>query len=184
MNNKDLLNYIKNGATLDNNLQKITKNYGYMVSIIGMEKTFLPEQLEEIKNTIKEYQEKLKVNQFIGVWNYEGLVYIDISRHYKNKQDAIKNGIINKQLAIYDLKNKCDIKLMKKVYILYKYNKIKNDITYIAEFKNVKTMEKELQTSYNTLKSYIIKNIDEPLKELLKDRYVIVMDNALISDLI
>ena len=178
-----LLKYINNGATLDNNLQEINKNYGFMVSIMGYEKTFDPCDLGNIKKTVIDYQKRLKTSQFIGLWQHDGLVYIDISRHYTNKQDAIKNGILNKQLAIYDLSKNKDILLTKKTYILYKYNKIKNDIDYITEFTSIKDMEKELQTSYNTLKSYIIKSIDAPIRELLKDKYLIITDNAFIRDL-
>lgn len=182
--NKDLLlKYIENGVSLDNNLQEITKNNGFMVSIMGMEKTFDPCDLTNIEKTIIDYKNRLKASQFIGLWQHDGLVYVDISRHYTNKQDAIKNGILNKQLAIYDLSKNKDILLTKKTYILYKYNKIKNDIDYITEFTSIKDMEKELQTSYNTLKSYIIKSIDSPIKELLKDKYLIITDNAFICDL-
>ena len=182
--NKDLLlKYIENGTTLDNNLQEINKNNGFMVSLLGYEKTFNPSDLKAIENCIIDYKSRLKASQFIGLWQHDGLVYIDISRHYTNKQDAIKNGILNKQLAIYDLSKKKDILLTKKTYILYKYNKIKNDIDYITEFTSIKDMEKDLQTSYNTLKSYIIKSIDAPIKELLKDKYLIICDNAFIRDL-
>lgn len=183
MNKTQLNYYIKNGCSLDKNLQEITKNDGFMCSIIGTEKTFTPDQIELIEKTIKEYQKILKASQYIGLWQHDGLVYIDISRHYTNKQDAIKNGILNKQLAIYDLSKNKDILLTKKTYILYKYNKIKNDIDYITEFTSIKDMETELQTSYNTLKSYIIKSIDSPIKELLKDKYLIITDNAFIRDL-
>lgn len=183
--NKDLLlKYINNGTSLDNNLNEISLINGFMVSLLGYEKTFLPSDLKAINDTIIDYKNKLKTSQFIGLWQHNGLVYIDISRHYTNKQDAIKNGILNKQLAIYDLSKKKDILLTKKTYILYKYNKINKDINYITEFTNIKDMEKELQTSYNTLKSYIIKSIDLPIKELLKDKYLIITDNAFIKDLV
>lgn len=178
-----LLKYIKNGATLNNNLQEINKNNGFMVSIMGYEKTFKPDDLTNIEKVIIDYKNRLKASQFIGLWQHDGLVYVDISRHYTNKQDAIKNGILNKQLAIYDLSKKKDILLTKKTYILYKYNKIKNDINYITEFTNIKDMEAELKANYNTLKSYIIKSIDSPIKELLKDKYLIICDNAFIMDL-
>lgn len=181
---KDLLiNYINNGASLDKDLQPIKKNDGFMCSLLGYEKTFKPEQTEEIEKTIIEYQKILKYNQFIGIWKNDDLVYIDISKHYTNKQDAIRNGVINKQLAIYDLRLRRDIDLTKRVYIIYKYNKIINDITYIKEFENVQELEKATKKNYNTLKSYIVKSIDDPIKELLQDKYIIVADDALLCDL-
>lgn len=180
-----LINYIKNGASLDKDLQPITKNDGFMCSILGYEKTFKPEQTEEIEKTIVNYSKILKYNQFIGVWNNDGLVYIDISKHYTNKQDAIKNGIKNKQLAIYDLKNKKDIYLTKKVYIIYKYNKITQDVRYLQEFTSVKDLEKATNKDYKTLATnYMIKSIDSPIKELLQDKYIIITENAFICDLI
>ena len=184
--NKDLLiKYIKSGASLDKELKQKKKNNGFMCSILGYEKTFKPEQTEEIEKTIVNYSKMLKHNQFIGVWNDDGLVYIDISKHYTNKQDAIKNGIKNKQLAIYDLRLRRDIYLTKKVYIIYKYNKITQDIRYIQEFTSVKDLEKATNKDYKTLATnYMIKNIDSPIKELLQDKYIIITENAYICDLI
>lgn len=180
-----LINYIKNGASLDKDLNPIKKNNGFMCSILGYEKTFKPEQTEEIEKTIVNYSKILKYNQFIGIWNNDGLIYIDISKYYSNKQDAIKNGIKNKQLAIYDLKNNCSIYLTKKVYIIYKYNKITQDIKYIQEFTSVKDLEKATNKDYKTLATnYMIKNIDSPIKELLQDKYIIISENAYICDLI
>lgn len=175
--------WIKNGASLDKDLQPITKKSGFMVSLLGYEKTFDPADTEAIKNAIIQYKSLLKACQFVGIWQHEGLVYIDISRHYTNKQDAIRNGVKNKQLAIFDLKSKNDIYLTKKVYIVYKYNKIKNDITYIKEFTTLKALEKATNKKRDTLKHYMIKSIDDPVNELLFNKYLIVIDNAFIRDL-
>jgi len=181
----DLLinDWIKNGASLDKGLQPITKKSGFMVSLLGYEKTFKTEDTEAIKENILYYKSLLKSNQFVGIWQHDGLIYIDISRHYTNKQDAIRNGIKNKQLAIYDLKNNCDIYLTKKVYIIYKYNKIKNDIYFINEYKSIKELEKATNKTRDTLKNYMIKSIDDPVKELLNNQYLIIVDNAFIRDL-
>jgi len=186
---QDLFIYIKNGVTLDRDLQPIKKNNGFMCSIMGYEKTFNyddiinNDSLEIIYNDILEYKKILKKDQFIGLWYNDGLIYLDISRHYKNKQDAIKNGVKNKQLAIYDLKNNCDIYLTKKVYIIYKYNKIKNDIIFINEYTSIKELENATKKKRDTLKHYMIKSIDDPIKELLFNKYLIVIDNAFIKDL-
>ena len=184
IDNITLNNYIITGASLNKDLQPVNYNNGFMVSLLGYEKTYTEEQKEEIKQTISEYQKILKNNQFIGIWKHEGIVYIDISKLYKKKQDAITNGIKNKQLAIYDLKNKKDILLTKKVYILYKYNKITQDIKYLKEYRSIKEMTDDLQKDYRTLLvNYTIKSIDEPIKELLQDKYIIISENAFIRDL-
>ena len=182
MKDKDLLYYIENGASLDKDLQPIKNKNGYMVSIIGMEKTFLPSAIDEIKKTIYEYRDKLKSCQFVGIWKYKGLVYIDISRHYNKKQDAINSGIVNKQLSIHSLKNDDDIFLTIPTYILYRYNKIKNDIYYIKEYDTKKDMEKDLKMDYHTLTSYIMNSIDAPIKHLLNDKYIIIKEDVLINE--
>lgn len=182
----DLLlnNWVKNGASLDGNLQPITKKDGFMCSLLGYEKTFNPCDIDAIKKTIIEYKSNLKAGQFVGIWQYNGLVYVDISRHYTKKQDAIRNGIKNKQLAIYDIKNNRDIELTKNVYILYKYNKNKNDLSFICEYLTIKEMTSDLKKSYHSLFNYIIEDFDKPIKELLQDKYLIVKEKALVSDLI
>ena len=119
---------IKNGGSLDKDLQPIKKTAGFMVSMLGYEKTFNPDDIKGIEQTIINYSKIISKKCYIGIWENNGLVYIDISKHYENKRQAIKQGIKNKQLAIYDLKNKKDIELTRKTYILYKYNKIVNDI--------------------------------------------------------
>lgn len=184
MNNNLLINeWIKNGASLDKDLQQIKKNNGFIVSLLGYEKIFKPEDTEAIKKSILQYKSLLKSNQFVGIWQHDGLVYIDISRHYTNKQDAIRNGIKNKQLAIYDLKNRTDIYLTKKVYIVYQYNKLKNDIRFKHEYKSIKELEKATNKTRDTLKNYMIKSIDDPIKELLNNQYLIIVENAFIRDL-
>jgi hypothetical protein len=88
-------------------------------------------------------------------------------------------------MGIYDLKNKKDLYLTKKVYIIYKYNKITQDIRYLQEFTSVKDLEKATNKDYKTLATnYMIKSIDSPIKELLQDKYIIVSENAFICDLI
>jgi len=173
INDEQLKKWIKTGATLTRDLQEATLKNGFMCSLYGFEKTHQPTDINEIKADIITYKHLLKAGQYVGLWQDNGLIYVDISRHYNNKQDAIKNGIKNKQLAIYDLKNKKDIKLLQKTWILYKYNKINHDLRYIKEYYTIKDMTEDLQKSYRVLKNYIIKDIDNGIKELLQDKYII-----------
>ena len=83
-----LLKYIENGTTLYYNLQEINKNNGFMVSIMGMEKTFDPCDLTNIEKTIIDYQKRLKTSQFIGCGNMMGLfisIYQDITQTNKTQ---------------------------------------------------------------------------------------------------
>ena len=121
---------IKNGGSIDTEYNSIKETSGFMVSKYGYEKTFKNDDIEGIKNTIKEYQKIICKNEYIGIWNNNGVVYVDISKHYNSKKQALQVGKNNKQLAIYDLKNNCDIDILQDTYILYKYNSILNDYIY------------------------------------------------------
>lgn len=174
---------IKNGgATLDKNFNSIKEKKGFMVSIIGMERTYKKENIKELKEHIKEYQKILKVNEYIGLWIENDLIYLDISKHYKDKKQAQKVGIKNKQLAIFDLKNNENIYLTKNVYIIYKIDKIKNDLQYIKEYEDIKEIQKEynIKNGYQ----YFINDIDKiEESKILNDRFIIFKENILINEI-
>lgn len=190
-----LKRYIINGASLDKQLNRITKTNGFMVSKIGYETTHKPNAYAEIKADILTKKHLLKTNEYIGIWEHNGLVYIDISKHYKQRKDAIINGIKNKQYSIYDLKKQKDIELLQHTYILYKVKKINdkyisyhnlknnNDLSYIKEYYNIDDLKNDFNMNYNTLKQYIIKDTDKPFKKILNNRYIIVMDNEYIREI-
>lgn len=176
MNVKELKEkIIKNGGlTLKNDLKESEEKQGYYVSKIGKEKIINYDILEE---SIKEYQKELLKNEYIGLWVYNGALYIDITKHYKDKKEAIKNGIKNKQFAIFDIKNNCDIKLLKDTYILYKYNRFKNDIQYIKEYYSINDI-KDLFSDIKYIHQFINNSIDTLDLHILKDKYIIVKDNC------
>ena len=41
----------------------------------------------------------------IGCWQYNGQWYLDVSLIYSNKQTALQTGILNDQIAIWDIEN-------------------------------------------------------------------------------
>lgn len=41
----------------------------------------------------------------IGCWQYEGKYYLDVSLIYDNRQTALQTGILNDQIAIWDIEN-------------------------------------------------------------------------------
>jgi phage antirepressor YoqD-like protein len=182
MNLKELLK--KGGATLTKDLKALEKNEGYMVSLLGYEKTYNFNQLKELEQNIKEYQKQLKNNEYIGLWVDNNIIYLDISKHYIKKEKAKKAGIKNKQLAIYDLRKNKSIYLTKKAYIIYKYNKMNNDFIYYKEYYNLNDIIKDFNLSSTfSLYHYIINNIEDNITNLLNDRYIIVKENVLINEL-
>lgn len=180
---KNIINEaIKNGgASLDKELKKAELKNGFMVSLMGYEKTYNIKQLESLKNDIIKYQKTIKKNEFIGLWFDRGLIYLDISKHYTKKDKAIKTGIKNKQKAIFDIENNNNIYLTKKTYILYKYIKNINDIIYQKEYNNIQ----EIKTEFNMKKinKFIYNSIDNIKNlHLLKNKYIIIKDTILINE--
>jgi hypothetical protein len=41
----------------------------------------------------------------VGCWQYEGRYYLDVSLIYNDKQTALQTGILNDQIAIWDIEN-------------------------------------------------------------------------------
>lgn len=183
----DLKTIIYEGATLDANLKKADLKGGYMVSVMGYERTFKPSQIDEIYEAILQHRETIKNHTFryVGLWFKDGLVYVDISQHYKNKKDGLKAGIKWRQYAVYDIANNCDIDLLIPTYILYKVNKVKNDLTYVKEYYDIDELTSEFKTNKNTIRQYIYNDIDvDEFNNLLNDRYIIVKDSMYYKDFI
>lgn len=102
---KALKNYItiNGGATVAADGSIALLNSGFMVSLAGYEK----------KSTIKNLSLKV-INQYLkqaeclggfaGFWVDDDILYIDISKNIINKQQAIAEGLKNKQKAIYNIK--------------------------------------------------------------------------------
>lgn len=183
MNLKEILK--SGGATLTKELKALEKNDGYMVSKIGCEKTFTLDNLKDLEKEVINYRNKLKNNEYIGIWIDKDIIYLDISKHYTTKDKAIKSGIKNKQLAIYDLKNNKSVYLTKKAYIIYRYNKINNDLIYYKEFYNLNDIKKEfnLKNSYSVY-NYIVEDIDnDSYNNLLDNKYIIITDNIPLNEI-
>lgn len=190
---KDIKDYIiKNeGITLDiEKLQNTSIKNGFIVSLIDFE--YKTKNIDEVINKITKYidiintlksKEKVQKTYFVGVWynKDDGFYYLDISKHFEKLRDAKKFGEVNKQKAIYNLKDNKSIYLNYNItfYSLYKVikddnnNIIKDNI--ISTFDNIKDISNYLKISikevYNILNnkinntSYIIYkdiiNIDE-----------------------
>lgn len=100
---------LKNGGYTD-----IQYKNGYMVSLYGLE-TKIPLGEAYSKKTmqvLRQYRKLAKrYNGSLGLWIEKGTLFIDVSINIANKAEAIKVGIDNKQLAIYDIVNDQTINL-------------------------------------------------------------------------
>lgn len=170
------------GATLDAKLEDADLTKGYMVSEVGAEKVFGLDDVEGIEKTLKEYAEKITSNEYVGAWVDDNKLYIDISKHYKSKKQALKVGAENKQLAIYDIASAESIYLTKSVFILYAVDKALDDIRNIAEYSSLQDIEAEFNIKNG--RQYVIRNVDELVNaKLLKDRFTIIKEEiALIEE--
>jgi hypothetical protein len=114
---------IKNGGSSYNPEYGIQPKSGYMVSIKDAIKVKLNIRLkdsEQEKVIAKAVHEALtnygsllvESDNFLGSWiSDDNYLYIDISKNVQGIRQAIKIGMLNEQLAIYDISNDKEIKL-------------------------------------------------------------------------
>lgn len=186
---KDIKDYIiKNeGITLDiKTLKNTTLKSGYIVSLQDFE--YKTRDIQEVINKITNYidiintlnnKEKIKKMYFVGVWynKDDNNYYLDISKHFEKLRDAKKFGEVNKQKAIYNLKEYKEIRLNYNItfYSLYKVIKDNNNIIkdeiIKSTFDNIKDISKYLnitiQEVYNILNNKI--NLDNINYRIYKD---------------
>lgn len=100
---------LKNGGYTD-----IQYNQGFMVSLYGLE-TQVPlgeAYSQKTMKVLRQYRKLAKkYNGSLGLWIEKGTLFIDISINIADKNEAIKFGLDNKQLAIYDIVNETTINL-------------------------------------------------------------------------
>lgn len=97
---------IENGGATYNLANGGTVDKGYMVSKKGFEMKFQPEVdvKQAVCQFIKEFGFELyEVENFMGAWIDEGVLYLDISNNFAKRSDAIREGYKNEQLAIFDV---------------------------------------------------------------------------------
>ena len=99
---------IENGGATYNLANGGTVDKGYMVSKKGFEMKFQPEVdvTQAVCQFIKEFGFELyEVENFIGAWIDEGVLYLDVSNNFTKRSDAIREGYKNEQIAIFDVVN-------------------------------------------------------------------------------
>ena len=106
---------VDNGGATMNVATNDVPTSGYVVSMMGNEKTyklFGNDVVKEIlisgavKMYVKDNDDILSLpGMYLGSWIDDGVLYIDISNVIDNEHDALRMAVANKQLAYYDLNN-------------------------------------------------------------------------------
>ncbi len=188
-NNIDIKKIIvEGGATLNRYGEDFVSNKGFMVSVFGAE--FKTTDEEIAKSKIREYLEKIQTQEglFVGVWLDEGEVYVDLSIHILDYNEALEVARNNKQKAIFDLKNKTSIYLnYTKYYTLYKVIKDEEgnitDYKIIRQYDRLEDIMKGLNINKQTLYNCISKNLDE-VHQLIFNKWALVVDKISEEELI
>ena len=201
-NLKNIINEIKisNGCNINyKNLDILKIKSGFMVSLANYENIIEFNNLNDYitqKNIFdailekKEQIERLRQNNrknifVIGLWINNNKIFVDISININSKKDAIKQGIKQNQYAIYDIKNKNNIELTKDVFIIYKYNQLKNDFVYLKECLSREEVYNLLKISKKGLYNCIVNTIENFNKsKLYLNKYCIVKEKAFYRDLV
>jgi len=98
------------------NIQLRKPLIGYMVSIFGHEQRINITDLtvEDIEKYIASKIALLSDRKFyLGTWVLDDVVYLDVSRHYFNSDDAIAAGRSGNQVCIWDVLNQKEIYWLK-----------------------------------------------------------------------
>ena len=103
------------GITLTSRLVQVKKLKGFFVSIEGGSSVipflgFTPDSLQNAINGLNPY---LLRGRFIGVWldKLSQKIYIDISEWVRDREEAIQKGMLNNQIAIWDIEKGQEIYL-------------------------------------------------------------------------
>lgn len=165
------------GLTLDKNFEKINKKDGFMVSVEGFERKLDKFTYEDVKAVADEYKDLLKGCLYLGFWIDDGTLYIDISKWFRDKSEALKFGKQNKQIAIFDLKTNESTRV---VYDEFYYLIDSKTTLNVGTFDNLEQIKKALNLK-NSTKSLYINNILD--KKLLLDRYEVYKDVLYYEDM-
>lgn len=88
---------------------------GYMVSLRDAEYTVPVEEFSD--SDVERYQAKYfntvnaAPNRYFGAWVQDGVVFLDVSVNYSDRTEAIRRGVSERQLAIFDLNIGRDVSL-------------------------------------------------------------------------
>ncbi len=97
-----LKNILKNGgATISKAGEALNNSKGYQVSIKDMQIIKVKELRKKI---LLEMLANIPSDACLGIWIEKGLAYVDYSKYYTRKAEAMRVGKANKQISIFNWK--------------------------------------------------------------------------------
>lgn len=104
-----------NGASYRPSTGELNPATGYMCALVGFEKqvprVWNSYDLQQVVNEwLSDIQYTGDSAAFIGLWENDGTLYLDLSQHFVDRNKAIAMGHQRNQLTIWDCANKCEIK--------------------------------------------------------------------------
>lgn len=78
---------------------------GYWVSSVGVQ--YLSGEFNEwhVKRFLSLFRSHVMESGFFGIWQDNGVTYLDVSYWFKSKRDALKFGKLHNQLTVWDIAN-------------------------------------------------------------------------------
>lgn len=99
------------GFSINSNL-KTNPSFGYMVGgevpSVTLTKSLLEHEVSQFVDTNKD-----KKGKFFGIWtdSETELIHLDINTHTQSKTEAISLGLEREEIAIWDCRNNCEVRL-------------------------------------------------------------------------
>lgn len=184
----------KGGETLTSDLKVASVNGGYMVSILGYEKTFEYNDTKNINDYILNLQDKIKDKKgyFIGLWTYEKQLYVDLSINIIDKVDALEFGKKNKQIAIYEVLTGANIPIKNYKFITYYtlYKLLNNgDYVVLKQTEQLEVMREYLKNyninyTYKVLTNKCCLSIEDKKNIGSDGKFKIVKDYEVIDEVV
>jgi len=101
------------GCSYNYNTGLMNPNKGYMVSLDGCEEISKRLTKEVLTGYIVKHARDIEINDniFIGAWQSDNNIYLDLSINIDSLEKAWTQGMLNGQLAIWDCENSKEIQL-------------------------------------------------------------------------
>lgn len=105
---------VNKGFTLNTDLEHLKVKSGYFVG--GLNRVYKKDinklSIYKFKKVLNKYKNKaIKNGLYIGGWVDNNIIYLELSKHYNDKNEALLYASLKNELAIYDIKNSKSIYL-------------------------------------------------------------------------